>query len=204
MKKLSAVTFRAILSVLMVVALALVIGSFFFGYRYLQTIGEDTRKRIADASASQDSINNLQRLQQELQAQTEVATKLTLLRSHSTLPQFDTEKSLRTIANQLNIGVKNITFVDGQEAPAASSSSSSSANNGTANRPAASSGWGGSRNSRVSFEFSRSVSYIELITFLNAIETSIPKMRIDGISLPGSSSRSSVNPGTITLELATT
>lgn len=202
MKKLSAVTFRAILIVLLVVTLALVIGSFFFGYRYLQTIGGDTRKRIADASASQDSINNLQRLQQELQAQTEVTNKLSSLRSNSTLPQFDTEKSLRTIANQLNIGVRNITFVDGQEA--ATTPPPSSSTGGASGRTTPStSGWGGVRNSRISFEFSRSVSYAELITFLNAIETSIPKMRIESISLPGSSSRSSVNPGTITLELAT-
>ncbi|GEM_PF-4640746 len=206
MKNLTAVKFRIILIILLVATIALIVGAFAFGYKYLQGVGQETAKRQADATASEDSVSNLQRLQAELDTKAEAVKSISDLRSTSSLPQFDTERSLRTIAGQLDIPVKNIVFVnessDGQAAdgtaPAQDGSSSSPAQN---TRPGGN--WG-SRNSRISFEFGRKVSYNELIQFYHAIETSTPKLRLSKFDIPSEATRNSINPGVLVLELATT
>ena len=213
MKELSAVKFRIILYVALFVMTAAIVGAFFFGYRYLQTVGEDTKKRQVDAVASEDSISKLQSMKVELESKASVADKLASLRSTNTLPQFDTEKSLRTIAGQLGLSVSNVTFVDGGGSGGATSQGGATTpttgqatpqSGGGAAQAAQSSGsWGGSRNSRISFEFSGSISYDNFIRFLEAIETATPKLRIESVSVPSGSSRSSIDPGTLTLEMAT-
>lgn len=211
MKELSAVKFRIILYVALFVMTAAIVGAFLFGYRYLQTVGEDTKKRQVDAVASEDSISKLQSMKVELESKASVTDKLASLRSTNTLPQFDTEKSLRTIAGQLGLSVSNITFVDGGgggaasqgATPAATQQTTSQTGTGSAQATQSSGSWGGSRNSRISFEFSGSISYDNFIRFLEAIETATPKLRIESVNIPSGSSRSSVDPGTLTLEMAT-
>ena len=194
MKKptLNAVKFRLVLLVLMTIAIIVIVSVFVFGYRYMQSVGEETAKRQADASASEDSIGALQRLQVQLATLEGINEKLAGLRSTNDLPQFDTERSLRTITGQLGIGVRDITFIEGGGA----TTTSATAKPATAAASQAS-------NSKISFQFDRPISYSEYLRFLDAIQTSTPKLIIDGASLPAGSTRGSVEPGTLTLELAT-
>lgn len=211
MKELSAVKFRIILYAITFIVAAGMVSAFVFGYRYLQTVGVDTKKRQADATASEDSIANLEQMRLELAKRADVTDKLNALRSSNTLPQFDTEKSLRTIARQLGLQVKSISFIDGGSTPAsgsqqqspASGSSGASGAKGASQGAAATGSWGGSRNSRISFEFSGAISYKDFLRFLDAIETATPKLRVESVNLPSGSNRSSVNPGTLVLEMAT-
>ena len=189
-KTMTAVKFRLVLTILMVIVVILMVGLFLFGYRNMQSVSAETAKRQADASASEDSVENLKRLQRYLAELDGVNEKLQSLRSSNTIPQFDTERSLRTIADQLGLEVRNITFIDG-------GSGSTEGSTNTTATPAA------TRSSKISFQFSRPISYIELIRFLDAIETSTPKLTLEGITIPVESTRNSIDPGTLTLELAT-
>ncbi len=189
-KTMTAVKFRLVLTILMVIVVILMVGLFLFGYRNMQSVSAETAKRQADASASEDSVENLKRLQRNLAELDGVNEKLQSLRSSNTIPQFDTERSLRTIADQLGLEIRNITFIDG-------GSSSTEGSTNTTTTPAA------ARSSKISFQFSRPISYIELIRFLDAIETSTPKLTLEGITIPVESTRNSIDPGTLTLELAT-
>ena len=189
-KSMTAVKFRLVLTILMVIVVILMVGLFLFGYRNMQSVSAETAKRQADASASEDSVENLKRLQRNLAELDGVNEKLQSLRSSNTIPQFDTERSLRTIADQLGLEIRNITFIDG-------GSSSTEGSTNTTTTPAA------ARSSKISFQFSRPISYIELIRFLDAIETSTPKLTLEGITIPVESTRNSIDPGTLTLELAT-
>lgn len=191
---LDAVKFRLILIVLMTIVIVVMGSVFVFGYRFMQSVGEETAKRQADATASEDSINALKRLQVQLVALQGINEELGALRSSNSLPQFDTEKSLRTIAGQLGLGVRDISFIE-----ATTASTGTTGTTGTAAPPTAAS----SSNSKISFQFDRSISYQELIQFLDAIETSTPKLTLEGVSLPSGSSRGSIEPGVLTLELAT-
>lgn len=199
MKKITAVKFRFLLSTVLLLIVGLVVALFIFGYRHLQTIGLEAVKRQADATASENSLANLQRLEVTLDQKKSATNKLHHLKSSNPLPQFDTERSLRTITRQLNLRVKDVTFVN--EDTASDAGTPTTSNNTPA--PAATPGWSGAKNSRVSFSFSRHLSYDELINFLNAVETSTPKLRVDGVTIPADSRRDSINVGTITLELVT-
>lgn len=163
---------------------------FIFGYRYMQTVSQDTAKRQADASASEDSIGTLKRLQVQLRTLNGLNEKLSTLRSSDTLPQFETERSLRTITTQLGLGIRNIEFTDNSSTAATAGSTTPAATATT-------------RSSKVSFQFQRPLTYDELIRFLDAIETSIPKLALQGVSIPPGSTRSSIELGTLTLEMAT-
>ena len=191
-KSMTAVKFRLVLTILMIIVVILMAGLFLFGYRNMQSVSVETAKRQADASASEDSVENLKRLQKNLADLDGVSEKLQGLRSSNTIPQFDTERSLRTIADQLGLEVRNITFIDGD-----SGSTEGSTSTGTTTTPTT------TRSSKISFQFSRPISYIELIRFLDAIETSTPKLTLEGITIPVDSTRNSIDPGTLTLELAT-
>ena len=213
MKELTAVKFRIILFVAIFAVAAATIGAFYLGYNHLKTVGEDTLKRQADAVASEGSISKFEKMKAELDSKKDVVQKLNSLRSANTLPQFDTEKSLRTIAEQLGLRVQNVTFVDsggGGDASAAPTASTGTppttgtgATTGQPSTGGGTSSWGGSRNSRISFEFAGRISYEDYIRFLDAIETSTPKLRIESVNLPSGSSRGSIEAGTLTLEMAT-
>ena len=191
MKSITAVKFRLVLIVLMSLVVVLMIGLFLFGYRYMQSVSQETAKRQADASASEDSISTLKRLQVQLQTFDGLNEKLSTLRSSDTLPQFETERSLRAITTQLGLGIRNIEFVDNS---AATESTGSTAPTATST----------DRSSKVSFQFNRPLTYDELVHFLDAIETSIPKLTLQGITIPAGSTRNSIELGTLTIEMATT
>lgn len=197
MKSMNAVKFRLLLSILLFIAVALICAAFIFGYQHLQSVGEDTRRRQADATASEDSIGNLQRLQVQLSKLDGLTEQLSTLKSSSSLPQFDTERSLRTIASQLGIGIKNIVFIE--DAPAAPAQGTT----GTTTTPQATAPATTAKNSKISFEFDGPISYNNLIRFLDAVETSTPKLTLKGIAIPAESTRESIESGVLTLELAT-
>lgn len=197
MKSMNAVKFRLILSVLLFIAVILIAAAFIFGYRHLQSVGEDTRRRQADAIASEDSIGNLQRLQLQLSKLDGLTEQLSTLKSSSSLPQFDTERSLRTIANQLGIRIKNVVFIE--DTPVAPTQGTTN----TSTTPQKATPAVTTKNSKISFEFDGPISYNNLIRFLDAIETSTPKLTLKGIAIPAGSTRESIESGVLTLELAT-
>lgn len=192
-KHMTASLFRIIMSVTLVLVGAIVVGAFLFGYSYIQSVGEETSKRQADADASEDSLANLQTIRNTLSSKTDTIDKLNSLQSSSTFPQFDTERSLRTITRQLGLSVSNISFVnddDGQAQAASDKTKTSPAKAG--------------RNSKISFELSSNISYYDLLRFLNAVETSTPKLKLSGLSAQAVSNGTSVETGPLTLEMGTT
>jgi hypothetical protein len=203
-QNLSAVKFRIILSVIIVAIAASTLGAFFFGYRYLQSVGEEAAKRQADATASESSVSNLRTLQAQLKSKQTVIEKLGELRSSESLPQFDTERSLRIIAGQLNLPIKNVNFVNADQPTSGTSGSQAGQQAAPSSGQATAPSGTPSRNSRISFEFDRPLSYSELIAFYDAIETSAPKLKLSGLTIPNEANRNAINPGMLTLEIATT
>jgi hypothetical protein len=196
--KLTAVKFRLGLVVFLVLASVATVALFAFGYQSIKDFGVEVSRRQADATASEDSVGSLQRLQLELQKLSGVTSKLNDLRSTNSLPQFDTERSIRTLADQLGIPITSVTFVNGGGSGSTGGTTQGSAGGTQPSTPAT-----GGANSKITFEFAQSLSYTDLIRFLDAIETSTPKLFIDGITIPAGSSRQSINPGVITLTLDT-
>lgn len=196
-RKFSASSFRILLSIGLVVCVAGGAGLFVYGYTQIKTFSTEVSKRKADAKASDNTISSLEQLKAKLTSLDNTKTLLTSLTSTSDLPQFDAERNLRSIAQELNIPIKSVTFVDsGLDTPAASSGSTSSSSNaaaGATSKPGA----------KIAFEIAGPISYDALLNFLNAIELNMPKLQIQSIALPPDSTRSSVKPSQITLQLLT-
>lgn len=193
----TASSFRIILSIGLILCILGGAGLFAYGYTQIKTFSIEVSKKRADAKASDNSVSSLELLKSKLNELNDTRTLLSKLSSTSDLPQFDAERNLRAIAEQLGVPIKSVTFVDsGLDNPATSSSSTSSS---SANSAAVTSKPG----AKIAFEIDGSLSYDKLITFLNAIELNMPKLQIQSITLPSGSTRTSVKPGQITLQLLT-
>lgn len=195
MKNMNASKFRIVLSILIFLCSSLAVGSFVLGYKTLLGVGEETARRQADAHASKDSVEQLQQLERELEKYSSVADDVDNIRTSNSLAQFDTEKSLRTIAHQLGLPIKTVIFVNANISGSGSSKTAPTAT-------ATSNAWG-STNSKISFEFDRNLSLNELMRFYHAVENSTPKLRLDSINIPSGSNLDSIEAGTLTIEVAT-
>lgn len=196
----TASSFRIFLSIGLVLCILGGAGLFVYGYTQVKTFSIAVSKRKADAKASDNSVSSLELLKSKLNDLSSTKTLLSYISSSSDLPQFEAERNLRAIADKLNVPIKSVTFVDsGLDSPATASpsaNSSSSAGSTTAvtSKPGA----------KIAFEINGSISYDKLINFLNAIELNMPKLQIQSITLPPDSTRNSVKPSQITLQLLTT
>jgi hypothetical protein len=186
----TASSFRIVLSIGLILCILGGAGLFVYGYTQVKTFSIAVSKRKADAKASDNSVSSLELVKSKLNDLSSTKTLLSYISSSSDLPQFEAERNLRAIADKLNVPIKSVTFVDsGLDSPATASpsaNSSSSAGSTTAvtSKPGA----------KIAFE----------INFLNAIELNMPKLQIQSITLPPDSTRNSVKPSQITLQLLTT
>ncbi len=194
----TASSFRIILSIGLILCLLGGAGLFAYGYTQIKTFSVAVSKRKADAKASDNSVASLELLKSKLKELDSTKTLLGKLSSTNDLPQFDAERNLRSIAEALDVPVKSVTFVD-SGLDSATSSSSTSTNSSAGKSTAVASKPG----AKIAFDIDGSISYDKLINFLNAIELNMPKLQIQSITLPPDSTRNSVKPSQITLELLT-
>lgn len=197
---LNARRFSILLWISIVLLVALAVGIFVFGYQELGKYATDISKKKADAVASQNSLANLQILEKRLEQLDGLKENLSSITAPSDLPQFQAEASLRAIAGFTGITIKQVTFINDAPSTAAGSKAAKSTVTPTAT---ATPGSGSStKTTKISFELAQPISYAQLITFLNAVETSAPKLQIVSVSLPGDASKSRIELGQLTLEMA--
>ena len=197
MNALTAVRFRLILSVLLVLTAALVVGGFLFGYQFIRDYAQEVGRRQADADASESTITSLVSLQRKLDSYQDIRPTISGLRSSNPLPQFDAERSVRAITGQLGISIENVTFIDAPGSSTGTDASSQPAPSPTT--PVAAPVKSGA----ITFTLAGPISYQRLLELLHALETSIPKLTVHGVTIPEGSTLGSVDPGTITIEIAT-
>lgn len=197
-KELNPVTFRYILSGALSLAVIASVATFIVGYGYLKNVALETSKHQADAEASGTNLAGLEVLKKNLEGESETIKALESLTPSGSFLQFDTENSIRAIARQTNIRLKgDVNFVN---------SPPPTANSGTSPTQSASPNAGQrvttKPNSRISFEIDGPIPYQDFINFLNAIETSTPKLQLTGLSLTTGDNGRTVQPSVITVELA--
>lgn len=184
-RTLTARSFRIVLSLILVVQLAAGLALFAYSRGQLLTLAEEVSRKRVDADASANTLSHLQTLQQQLDRFEDVPTLTQGLRATSDLPQFQAVNDITNIANHFGISVANINFTDSSGGAGSSEAGAAASGNSVA----------------VTFELGSPISYETLINFLNAVETNTPKLQLEGIALPQGSSRSSINPGSLTLRL---
>lgn len=190
-KGLTASTLRILLGIALFLLAAGAIAIFLLGHSYLSEQADEVSQARAEAEASSDALNQVQALERELNELSTMPELLDDLTVASELPQFTAVQALRDISSRHGISIESFNFGNTEEA-----ASSSTTGDGAA---AATTGQNG-----VQIYFNAgTVSYQQLISFLNDVEQNTPKLQIESISLPQGSTRSSIELGQLTLTLYT-
>lgn len=193
-KKLTATTLRLILSVSLFLIAAVGVAGFTYAKGYLQAAAIDTSHSVVDASASQDNLQTLQKIQKTLAADKDVIARTSSIVADSQSYQYQDQiiGDLNSYAAKAGITITNLDF--SAAAPAAAATSSPAA-------PAAAAQPAGVKSTSVAVTLNNPVGYNNLLTFIQSVEQNLTKMQISRVSLSKGSDSSSVTSDVLTIEV---
>lgn len=194
MKKtpMSAVTLRTVLSVLIVLTIILSGVGFYFGQTWLNNLAVSVSHQIADSRASGNNVEALKKLQQDVAARQESATRARSISSSAQNYQTQTIYDLDKYAASAGISISNYSFVQtsASAAPVATATITP-----TVAAPS----------TAVTITVTSPVSYVRLLKFMSAIESNLPKMQVSSVNLgrPTADSGDLVTTDQLTIEVYT-
>lgn len=169
--KMNAVTLRTILSVLIVLVIGLSAVGFYFGQRWLDELAVSVSHKIADSKASGNNVETLKKLQIDVAARQESATRARSISSSAQNYQTQTIYDLDKYAAAAGISISNYSFVQAGTSAAAVAAVPTAAAAPT------------SPSTAVTITITSPVSYVKLLTFMTAIESNLPKMQVSSVNL---------------------
>ncbi|HMQ96020.1 MAG TPA: hypothetical protein PKD19_02255 [Candidatus Saccharibacteria bacterium] len=203
---MTAVKFRLILSVCLVVIIGGTIAAAAFGYQLLSKRAEETSKVVYEAATSEERISGIQQSAKYLDENRDIVnrTKQVVAESQSYQYQDVIVSDLRNIARQSGISIVNFDFTTANGA--------SSNNSSTAQQPAATSSDTemiaqsqalSLKTTTVNITLKNPVEYTRLLNFLHHIEQNLTKMQIAKVSLSKSSdgSKNQVTTDALSIEV---
>lgn len=187
---LTASRLRLILSVSLfaIVAVAALLAS--LAYSELKKVAVEVSHTAADASASQNNLQNLLRIQQKLTTDQAVIARTNSIVADSRSYQYQDQiiADLKDYASKANISITNIDF------SADKTSSSPSPRAPVAPAPS------GVKSTHVAITLKNPIDYNDLLRFLNSIEQNLTKMQVSKISL-SKSAGNSISSEVLTIEV---
>ncbi len=162
---------RSLLLVIVVILFGLSAGGFYFGQVWLRTFAGTVSQTIADSQASGNDVQSFKKLQANLASRQEIIAKATSLVASSQNYQDQAIRDLDKYASNAGISISNFSF-----APAAAAAATAATPTSGARTPA-------SNSSSVTITLISPTSYTKLMSFMSAIEGSIPKMQISSVNL---------------------
>jgi hypothetical protein len=161
--KLNAVTLRGILSTGVVLLIALASVGFYFAHNWLQEMAVSVSHSVAQSATTDNSVQALQKLQEELSTRQDIITKTNSIFTSTTTYQTQAVQDLIAYAAASGITISNYSF----PAPGASSSATASSIPSTL----------------VTITLTSPVSYTNLLKFMTLVEGNLPKMQITSINI---------------------
>lgn len=194
-KKLNATTLRLILGVSLFAIAALAIVGFSYAKTYLEGVAVDTSHIVVDASASQDSLQTLQKVQKELESNKDVIARTQSIVAESQSYQYQDQiiNDLNTYAAQAGLSITNLDFATTSGASAAPTPAPGAA----AAVPAA----GGLKSTSVTVTLSSPVDYTKLLSFIQSVEQNLTKMQISRVSLSKGADSGTVTSDALAIEV---
>lgn len=153
----------------------------YFGLEQIKTLAVDVSHTTADAHASEDRIEGLQKLQQALAQRESLISKANKLFTTDTNYQSQALTDIQRYASKTGVAISSTDFnTDNQGAT----------------------GLGGRS---FTVKLKSPVAYDKLLKFMNAIEGNLPKMQITKIEIsrPSAPSGNDVNVGDISITVST-
>jgi hypothetical protein len=198
LKRLNATTLRLILSVSLFLIAAAGVAGFTFAKGYLQTVAIDTSHSVVDASASQDNLQTLQKIQKILVADKDVIARTSSIVADSQSYQYQDQiiGDLNNYASKAGISITNLDFSAATTAATPSPTTSHpTPGSATPIQPT------GVKSTSVAVTLNNPVGYDNLLTFIRSVEQNLTKMQISRVSLSKGTDSNSVSSDVLTIEV---
>lgn len=192
MKDLSATKLRLILSLSLFFTIILGGVGFSIIHSTLDSFAVDVSHKVADAGASRDNVQSLQKIQQTLTNRQAVIQKVDNIVAESKSYQYQDQiiTDLNNYASRAGVSITNINFTDSQAtAPAGSTPAPAT--------PAPS----GVKSSSATITLANPVDYLKILRFITYIEQNLTKMQISKINLSKDTSGKGVTSEAFAIEV---
>lgn len=203
-QKLTPTKLRIILIITMTLLLAAAIAGFYFGQKTLSAYATEVSTKVAEAENSKDSVNQLQKLESELERLSSVRerTKSIVAESRSYLYQDQIIADLNNYANQAGISISQFNFQTEAAATGAAPAAPATPDaNSSSPPPTTTSPTPAVKSTTVSITLNTPIKYENLIKFIRSIEQNLTKMQISGISLNPGEDAETISTDSLNIEV---
>lgn len=199
-KMTPAVTMRIVFALSLVLILVGMGGIVYFGYTMLQGTAEEVSKIQTEAKAVDAKVQNLARLEKEMEKYKDSVAKARQLVAETQQYQYQNQiiNDLTTYANQSGVGIAGFTFTSGSAG--AKSNSGSSGTSGT-NNSSGSNSAAGPKSMKVSVRLNEKTDYMALLRFMHLIEQNLTRMQIASVSMSKAEGSGQVSTQTLDVEV---
>ena len=199
-KMTPAVTMRIVFALSLVLILVGMGGVVYFGYTMLQGTAEEVSKIQTEAKAVDAKVQNLARLEKEMEKYKDSVAKAQQLVAETQQYQYQNQiiNDLTAYANKSGVGIAGFTFTSGLAG--AKSNSGSSGTSGT-NNSSGSNSAAGPKSMKVSVRLNEKTDYMALLRFMHLIEQNLTRMQIASVSMSKTEGTGQVNTQTLEVEV---
>ena len=199
-KMTPAVTMRIVFALSLVLILVGMGGIVYFGYTMLQGTAEEVSKIQTEAKAVDAKVQNLARLEKEMEKYKDSVAKAQQLVAETQQYQYQNQiiNDLTAYANKSGVGIAGFTFTSGSAG--AKSNSGSSGTSGTNNSSGSNSAVG-PKSMKVSVRLNEKTDYMALLRFMHLIEQNLTRMQIASVSMSKTEGTGQVNTQTLEVEV---
>lgn len=199
-KMTPAVTMRIVFALSLVLILVGMGGVVYFGYTMLQGTAEEVSKIQTEAKAVDAKVQNLARLEKEVEKYKDSVAKAQQLVAETQQYQYQNQiiNDLTAYANKSGVGIAGFTFTSGSAG--AKSNSGSSGTSGT-NNSSGSNSAAGPKSMKVSVRLNEKTDYMALLRFMHLIEQNLTRMQIASVSMSKTEGTGQVNTQTLEVEV---
>lgn len=199
-KMTPAVTMRIVFALSLVLILVGMGGVVYFGYTMLQGTAEEVSKIQTEAKAVDAKVQNLARLEKEMEKYKDSVAKAQQLVAETQQYQYQNQiiNDLTAYANKSGVGIAGFTFTSGSAG--AKLNSGSSGTSGT-NNSSGSTSAAGPKSMKVSVRLNEKTDYMALLRFMHLIEQNLTRMQIASVSMSKTEGTGQVNTQTLEVEV---
>jgi len=199
-KMTPAVTMWIVFALSLVLILVGMGGGVYFGYTMLQGTAAEVSKIQTEAKAVDAKVQNLARLEKEMEKYKDSVAKAQQLVAETQQYQYQNQiiNDLTAYANKSGVGIAGFTFTSGSAG--AKSNSGSSGTSGTNNSSGSNSAVG-PKSMKVSVRLNEKTDYMALLRFMHLIEQNLTRMQIASVSMSKTEGTGQVNTQTLEVEV---
>ena len=199
-KMTPAVTMRIVFALSLVLILVGMGGIVYFGYTMLQGTAGEVSKIQTEAKAVDAKVQNLARLEKEMEKYKDSVAKAQQLVAETQQYQYQNQiiNDLTAYANKSGVGIAGFTFTSGSAG--AKSNSGSSGTSGT-NNSSGSNSAAGPKSMKVSVRLNEKTDYMALLRFMHLIEQNLTRMQIASVSMSKAEGVGQVSTQTLDVEV---